>query len=81
LPSRVLIVDDNVDFALSLSTLIRTYGSEVRVANDGMDGLGNGQGFPAAVAFLDIGMPKLNGYDLARRLRNCRAWRNACWWR
>jgi len=67
--SRVLIVDDNVDFALSLSTLIRTYGSEVRVANDGMDGLAKAKEFLPQIAFLDIGMPKLNGYDLARRLR------------
>jgi len=64
----VLIVDDNVDFALSLSTLIRTYGSEVRVANDGVDGWQRPEFLPQ-IAFLDIGMPKLNGYDLARRLR------------
>jgi len=65
----VLIVDDNVDFALSLSTLIRTYGSEVRVANDGVDGWQRPASSCRKIAFLDIGMPKLNGYDLARRLR------------
>ena len=41
----------------------------MRVANDGAEGLDLAQGYVADVAFLDIGMPKLNGYELAERLR------------
>jgi two-component system, sensor histidine kinase len=68
--SRVLIVDDNVDFAASLGTIVRTLGCDARVANDGLEGLAVAEGFMPQIAFLDIGMPKLNGYDLARRLRS-----------
>ena len=66
---RVLVVDDNRDFADSLATLLQTLGNEVRVANDGAAGLEMAREFVPHVAFLDIGMPKLNGFDLAMRLR------------
>ncbi len=66
---RILIVDDNVDFAATLATLMTALGNDVRVANDGAAGLEEAQRFIPDVAFLDIGMPKLNGYDLATRIR------------
>ena len=68
-PRGVLIVDDNRDFALTLGRLLRSRGYEVRVEHDGAAGLAAAVDFRPAVALLDLGMPKLNGYDLARRLR------------
>jgi CheY-like chemotaxis protein len=66
---RILIVDDNNDFAASLSVILEGLGNEVRVANDGEAGLEEAQRFIPDIAFLDIGMPRINGYDLATRLR------------
>ena len=66
---RVLVVDDNRDFASSLAMLLSELGNEVRVANDGLQGLDVAKAFAPQVAFLDIGMPKLNGYRLAEALR------------
>jgi signal transduction histidine kinase len=66
---RVLVVDDNQDFANSLASVLQSMGHEVRVEHDGEAGLNAAQAFRPEVAFLDIGMPKLNGYDLAGRLR------------
>jgi signal transduction histidine kinase len=66
---RVLVVDDNRDFASSLAMLLGELGNEVRVANDGLQGLDVAKAFAPQVAFLDIGMPKLNGYRLAEALR------------
>jgi CheY-like chemotaxis protein/two-component sensor histidine kinase len=66
---RILLVDDNQDFALSLAGVLRALGNEVRVAHDGAAGLAAAQEFQPDVAFLDIGMPKMNGFELASRLR------------
>jgi len=66
---RVLVVDDNRDFASSLAMLLSELGNEVRVANDGAQGLEAAKAFVPQVAFLDIGMPKLNGYRLAEMMR------------
>jgi signal transduction histidine kinase len=66
---RVLVVDDNQDFANSLASVLQSMGHEVRVEHDGEAGLSAAQAFRPEVAFLDIGMPKLNGYDLAAQLR------------
>jgi two-component system, sensor histidine kinase len=67
---RVLVVDDNRDFATSLAQILRALGHEVRVEHDGLDGLAAAAEFQPEVAFLDIGMPGLNGFDLASRLRS-----------
>jgi signal transduction histidine kinase len=66
---RILIADDNVEFADSLSSLLASRGHDVRVAHDGAEALGAVEGFTPEFAFLDIGMPKVHGYELARRLR------------
>jgi len=66
---RVLVADDNVDSAKMLTTVLRLAGHDVRVAHDGVSALELAGEFAAEVAFLDIGMPKMNGYDLARELR------------
>ncbi len=66
---RVLIVDDNVDAAESLAVLARIWGHDVRVAHDGEQGLKEARAYRPEVVLLDIGMPGLSGYDVARRLR------------
>ena len=66
---RILVVDDNVDVATSLAVLLRLSGHEVHVAHDGATALAVAGPHPPDVAILDIGMPNMNGHDLARRLR------------
>ena len=68
-PRRVMVVDDNVDFAETLATLIRNLGHDVLVAHSGADALAQAPKFAPDFAFLDIGMPGMNGYELAQRLR------------
>ena len=66
---RVLLADDNVDFADGIAALLCAKGHDVRVAHDGAEALREVEGFTPEFAFLDIGMPKVHGYELARRLR------------
>jgi PAS domain S-box-containing protein len=67
---KVLIVDDNVDAAISLSLLLQTLGFSTRVAHDGREALATAPEFKPEVVVLDIGMPGLSGYDVARELRS-----------
>jgi signal transduction histidine kinase/CheY-like chemotaxis protein len=67
---RILLVDDNVDFAASLSILLQSLGHEVRVANDAREGLAAAREFGPHFAFLDIGLPEINGYQLAAQIRS-----------
>ena len=66
---RILLADDNVDFSGSLATLLRREGHELLVAEDGLRALEAAPAFQPDFAFLDIGLPGLNGYALARALR------------
>jgi signal transduction histidine kinase/CheY-like chemotaxis protein len=66
---RILVADDNSDSATSLSILLNDVGYEVRTAEDGVQALETAANFRPDIALLDIGMPKLNGYDVARQLR------------
>lgn len=66
---RVLVVDDNEDAALLLSEVLRFDGHEVVVAHDGTHALEATVDFVPEVALLDIGLPVMDGYELARRLR------------
>ena len=66
---RVLLVDDNADSADGLALLLQLQGYEVRVAYDGERALETARAFRPHVALLDIGMPTMDGYELARRLR------------
>jgi signal transduction histidine kinase/CheY-like chemotaxis protein len=66
---RILLVDDNVDFVDSMGALLAASGHQVRVAYDGRQALAAAAAFAPNFAFLDIGMPGMNGYDLARALR------------
>lgn len=75
---RVLVVDDNDDAAGSLAVLLQMEGHEVRTAASGQAALAIAQGFAPAVVLLDIGLPDIDGYTLARRLREAPATRDAC---
>jgi PAS domain S-box-containing protein len=66
---RLLVVDDNKDAADSLALLLRLQGHEVRVAYDGFAALELVKGYRPTMVFLDIAMPGVNGYEVARRLR------------
>ncbi|HKU70246.1 MAG TPA: ATP-binding protein, partial [Burkholderiales bacterium] len=66
---RVLLVDDNRDAADSLRVLLQTRGAEVRVAYDGASALEALEHFRADVAILDLGLPGMDGFEVARRIR------------
>lgn len=66
---RVLVVDDNHDSVETLGTLLRILGHEVRTAHDGVEGLRTAEEFCPEVVLLDIGMPGMNGYEVATQLR------------
>ncbi len=68
-PLRVLVIDDNVDAANSLCLLLQSMGHTVRAVYDGPSGLAMAQEFTPEVVMLDIGMPVMSGYDVARALR------------
>jgi len=67
---RVLVVDDNVDAAAMLDMLLRSLGHETRVAHDGIEALRIAGEFRPDIVLLDIGMPGLDGYEVARRMRS-----------
>ena len=67
--SRILVVDDNRDSADSLGMLLRLKGNEIRTAHDGLEAVEVAETFRPELVLLDIGLPKLNGYDVARRIR------------
>lgn len=66
---RVLVVEDNLDVALSFKVLLETMGHRVTVAHDGPTALDAARSFSPEIAFIDIGLPGMDGYELARRLR------------
>jgi two-component system, sensor histidine kinase len=68
-PCRILLVDDNADFAMSLAMLLETLGHEVSVAHDANEALAIVSERPPDFAFLDLGLPRVSGYELARKLR------------
>jgi PAS domain S-box-containing protein len=70
---RVLVVDDNVDAASSLAMMLKLMGNDTQTAHDGLEAMDMAAAFKPDVILLDIGMPKLNGYEVARRIRQ-EAW-------
>jgi PAS domain S-box-containing protein len=66
---RILIVEDNRDGAESLEMMLRILGDDIRTAYDGQQGVNMAKDFRPDVILLDIGLPKLNGYDACRRIR------------
>ena len=67
---RVLIVDDNYDSAELLQLLLGREGHEPRVAHDGPEAIALAAGFRPNIAFLDIGLPGMDGYELMHALRS-----------
>jgi PAS domain S-box-containing protein len=68
-PLRVLVVDDNKDIADSLAFLVRLWGHDVRTSHDGQSALKAARTYRPRVVLLDIGLPGLTGYEVARELR------------
>jgi len=66
---RILVVDDNVDAAQALATMLEMEGHTIRTAGDGEEALEIAAQFQPAVVLLDIGLPRLDGYEVERRLR------------
>jgi two-component system CheB/CheR fusion protein len=68
-PLRVLIADDNEDAADMLAMILGSKGHEVRVAHDGLEAVSSAVAFLPDVALLDIGMPELDGHQVAAQIR------------
>ena len=66
---RILVVDDNVDGAATLAELLRMMGCDVSVANDGTSAVLAVKEYRPDVVLLDIGLPDINGYEVARQVR------------
>ncbi len=66
---RILVVDDNHDSALSLAMMLSIMGHDTRTAHDGESAVESAESFLPEVVLLDIGLPKLNGYEVAQRIR------------
>jgi signal transduction histidine kinase len=69
MPHRILIADDNADSAESMGMLLRLMGNDVRIANDGLEAVEQAERFQPDIVLMDIGMPRLDGYEAARRIR------------
>ena len=67
--ARVLVVDDNVDAAQTVAMLLETSGHEVRIAHDGPEALAMALAWHPDLLLLDIGLPGLNGFQVAERIR------------
>ena len=68
-PGRVLVVDDNRDAATTLAMVLRNFGHTVFTAHDGETALRTGEQEEPDAIILDIGMPEMNGYEVAQRVR------------
>ncbi len=68
---RILIADDNEDSVMTLAMLFEMAGDETQSAQDGIGAIAAAEAFRPEIALLDIGMPGLSGYEVARRIRAC----------
>jgi len=66
---RILVVDDNKDAAFSLSLMLQMRGHATRTAHDGQQAVDEAAAFRPEVVLLDIGLPRLNGFEACRRIR------------
>ena len=66
---KILVVDDNPDSALSMAMMLSIMGHDTRTAHDGESAVTTAETFLPEVVLLDIGLPKLNGYEVAQRIR------------
>jgi len=76
-PLRILVVDDNVDAADSVAWLLRHQSHDVRTAHDGRSAIEMAAEFRPRVVVLDLGLPKVDGYEVSRRLRDSADTRDA----
>jgi CheY-like chemotaxis protein len=67
---RVLIVDDNISSADSLALIVKLWGHDTRVANSGPEALETAEAYRPEIILLDIGLPGMDGYEVARRIRS-----------
>ena len=65
----ILVVDDNQDSARSMARVLKLLGNEVRTAHDGIEAVEAAEEFQPEVILMDVGMPRLNGYEATRRIR------------
>ena len=72
-PRRILVVDDNEDTVQSMATLLELSGNRVECARDGLAALEAIDRFGPQIVLLDIGLPKMNGYQVCRAIRNNRS--------
>ena len=68
-PTRILVVDDNADATATMCDMLGLFGYDTRAAGDGATALRLAAAFAPQVVLLDIGLPDINGYEVARRLR------------
>jgi CheY-like chemotaxis protein len=68
-PLRVLVVDDNRESAQAFAMLVRIWGHEARTAPNGLDAIDVAHGFVPDVILMDLGMPRMDGWEAARCLR------------
>jgi len=73
---RILVVDDNRDSALTLAMMLKLMGHDTQTSRDGLEAVAVSEAFKPDVILMDIGMPKLNGYDACRRIRK-QPWGNS----
>jgi two-component system CheB/CheR fusion protein len=73
---RILLIDDNQDVANSLSVWFKTIGHQVEIASNGARGISSAQTFKPDIILLDIGLPDMDGYQVARKLRDLSDMRN-----
>ncbi|MBC7818100.1 MAG: PAS domain S-box protein [Planctomycetaceae bacterium] len=73
---RVLVVDDNQESAVSMGMLLEILGLETHVVHSGREALLAIETFPPEIVLLDIGMPEMDGYEVARRIRQHAEWRD-----
>ena len=72
------MIDDNRDLAETTSTLLTLYGYDVRAACTGISGIETAKEFLPHVIICDIGLPDIDGYEVARRLSDCRDLKDVC---
>lgn len=66
---RVLVVDDNRDSAALLGLVLKVLGNEIELAHDGLEAVAAAQQYRPSIVLMDLGMPKMDGYDAAREIR------------
>jgi CheY-like chemotaxis protein len=66
---RILVVDDNRDGAESMADMLRLLGHEAATAHDGLEAVERAEAFHPDLILMDVGMPRLNGLDATRRIR------------